>query len=301
MSEKKYLSKHKRESDVSFSLTARDIEIIKALNRYRYMRTGQIKRLLFSDNSTLQSTRRRLKYLFHGKFIGRVMPLMRAGEGSGEVAYHLDKAGAEYLQDEELPVVSSKIGQVRHIFINHALDISEFRLNLEINLKNHPKVALHRFIADFELKNHLQNAIGLKRYRLYDEVYNCRERKKYVVYPDSLIILNGKGKYEGFSKLIFLEIDRATEGLSVIKNKVIGYNLYKQKKIFKKYEKVNDFTVLFQTTSQRRAENIRTELTDLDGTELIWVTDVSKVNKNSILTSPIWIDSERKNKCILKN
>jgi len=300
MSEAKYLSKHKRESDVNFSLTKRDVETLKALNRFRYLRTGQIKRLLFGENRTVQSTRRRLKLLFHNKFIGRVMPLMRVGESSGEVAYFLDKAGMEVLQGEEIEVVSPKIGQVRHQFLEHALDISEFRIHLELNLKENLKVNLKRFTADFELKSHLQKATGKKRYKLFDEVLHRLSKRLYTVYPDALIILSGTGKFENYKKLLFLEIDRGTEGLSVIKDKVIGYHLYQQKKVFQKYGKVSDFTVLIQTSSPRRAENIRTELASITGAELVWVSDVLKVNEASILTKAIWQDHEMNYKSILK-
>ena len=52
ISSTKPLAKFKRSPDrVAFQMTDRDIEILQALNRYRYLRTGQIHELLFGENS----------------------------------------------------------------------------------------------------------------------------------------------------------------------------------------------------------------------------------------------------------
>ncbi|MBI5186178.1 MAG: hypothetical protein HZA01_10705 [Nitrospinae bacterium] len=60
------------------------MEILKAVNRYRYLRSGEIERLIFAENGTTQSAHRRLKYLFHNHYLGRIQPLIRPGKGSAE-------------------------------------------------------------------------------------------------------------------------------------------------------------------------------------------------------------------------
>jgi len=297
------LPKYKRQSGgVPFVITERDIEIMRAVNRYRYLKTSQIKRLLFPENKAIDSARRRLKYLFHNKFLGRVTPFVRIGEGAEETAYFLDKAGIELLQDsgEEIHFLQKQGGQVRHRFLSHALDISEFRLNLELAIQSHPVISLQRFTADFEMKEHTKKAIGKKIYKLYDEAIHPVNKKRYVVYPDALIILRGKGEYEKFQRLYFIEIDRGTETLSRIRDKVIGYSLYLKQKIFTKFGKFSAFKVLFQTNSEKRAENIRNALVNLEGTELIWITDVSRISDDTLLSAPVWEDHEMKEKTILK-
>jgi hypothetical protein len=85
---KKYLKREKRQPEsLSCKLTERDLDILLALNRYRYLRTNQVKRLIFPDNSTLQSTRRRLRCLFHNGYVGVITPFAKAGQGSSESAY----------------------------------------------------------------------------------------------------------------------------------------------------------------------------------------------------------------------
>ena len=297
-----YLSKHTRKKDgLNFVLTDRDIEILRAVNRCRYLRTSQIKRIVFPQNTTLQSTRRRLKYLFHNKFLGRITPFIQIGQGEGETAYYLDKAGGELLKEygDELYSYSQQ-NQVRTQFLNHALDLSEFRINMETALKSHPIIELYRFTCDFELKEYTLKAMGRKIYKLYDEVIHPINRQRHVVYPDALIILKGKGEYDEFQKVYFLEIDRGTESLSVIRDKVIGYNIYHKQKIFNKFGAGDVFTVLLQTSSEKRAENIRKYLVDQEGAELVWVTNVQQVDENSIISSPIWQDYQFEQKAMIK-
>jgi hypothetical protein len=299
---KPYLPKHSRaENEVAFVLTDRDLEILRVVNRYRYARTGQIKRLVFPDNTTEQSTRRRLKYLFHNGYLGRVMPFVRIGEGSSETAYYLDKAGRGVLEQAGAEITPYPTGgQVKHQFLDHALDISEFRVHLELALADHSAVEIKRFTADFEIKGHTANAIGKKKYKLYDEVTHPMTREPYIVYPDALIVLQGKGKLESYQRLYFVEIDRGTEALNVIKDKVIGYSLYLKQNVFAKFGKFKTFVVLLQTNSAKRAENIRHHLTGVDGSDLVWVTDGQKVKQDTIAAAPIWQDHELKTRAILK-
>lgn len=302
LDKKKHLSKHKREpSGIKFVLTDRDIEILKAVNRCRYLKTSQIKKLVFADNKTIQPTRRRLKYLYHNKFLDRVVPFVQIGKGEAETAYFLDKEGTELLKDSEEEIyVYSKTGQVKHHFLSHALGISEFRINLEIALKNHTVIDLKRFTADFEIKAHTKEAVGKKIYKLFDEVTHPINKGRYIVYPDALIVFQGKGKYSEYQKLFFLEIDRGTEGLSRIQNKIVGYHIYFQQKIFTKFGKFKDFTILLQTNSTKRAQNIRKSLTDLNGTQFLWITTHNKANEKTILHNPIWQDHELNMRSLLK-
>ena len=287
------LPKYKQQGDVPFILTARDIEILQAINRYRYLRTGQIQRLIFPDCTTVQSPRRRLKYLFHNQYLGRMTPYVQIGHGSSEVAYYLDKNGRRYLEEiGETLTTYAKGGQVRPQFLHHALDLSEFRVHLELALQSHSIVELKRFVADFELKGKTKDAVGKKRYRLYDEVEHPVHRQSYVVYPDALIILQGKDDYAHFQKLYFLEIDRGTESHTVLRNKIIGYNLYRNLKIFQKFGKFDRFQVLIQTSSPKRMENLQKAFTDLEGADLVWLTDHTQVTAESILSKPVWQDAK---------
>lgn len=285
----KYLPRDTRVKNVSFALTERDIAILKAVNRCRYLRTGQIKRLVFPENRSIQSTRRRLKYLYHSGYLGRVMPFVQIGSGGEETAYFLDQPGQELLHDLGESVLSyQKSGQVRRTFLHHALDLSEFRVCLELALGTQDRVELHRFTADFELKTHMDRTAGKHRYKLYQEITHPTTRRSYVVYPDALIILKGVGKYERFGVLYFLEIDRATESLGVIRDKFRGYLLYLRHGMFKKYGEFTSFKVLLQTTSQKRIDNIAADLHEYPNSDMVLLAHHEHVNEDSVLFDAIW-------------
>jgi hypothetical protein len=303
---RKPLTRYRRKAEVPFLLTERDLAVLQAVDRCRYLRTGQIHRLVFPDCRSNQSARRRLKYLYHNGYLGRVTPFLQAGQGSAEMAYFLDRTGADCLREAGLPVRSpptrdrSARNGVRRAYPAHTLDIAEFRVQLECALRDHPILELHRFVADFELTEPTRDAIGNRRYRLHAEVCHPVSKQSYQVYPDALLILRGRGDYRAFQRLVFLEIDRGTAPLHVIREKVIGYNLYRQHGIHRKFGRFDRFRVLLQTSSPKRAGNIRSALTDQDGADLVWVTDVAHVTPETVLEGEVWLDAERRLRSVLK-
>lgn len=290
------------------TLTERDLEVLRAVNRYRYLRTAQVKRLVFPENNDLQVTRRRLRTLLYKGCLGRVMPFIEPGQDSATVAYYLDKAGREFLTErgEEI-VYSGAWAHVRPRFLEHVLDISEFRVSLELALKEHPMVEIRRFVADFELKSQRPKTgdgnVGHRnryRYKLYDEVAHTGDGEKFVVYPDAMVILRGKGEAAKYQRLLFIEIDRGTESPTVLQRKVVGYGLYRKQETFRKFGAFQTFRVLVQTCSEKRMMNLRRQLVGVDGEDLVWVTDVGKVNESSLLDVPIWMDDKRTMKTLVR-
>lgn len=307
---RKILSRHRRAANIPFLMTERDLRLLEAVDRYRYLRTGQIHRLIFPECRSVQSARRRLKYLFHNRFLGRITPYIRPGEGSGETAYFLDRAGAELLRLQGIePVTPPSTTQVGHAFLSHALDLSEFRVHLERALTRRPDITLKRFTSDFELKAVTKKAVRgkqnrLSAYKLYDEFTPpgagpAAEKKRFFIYPDALIILEKQVAAKVFRQLLFLEIDRGTEPLTEIRKKVTGYHFYSALNIFRKFGEVDRFLVLFQTSSRRRAANVRDTLIGHKGAGLIWVTDVSRVTETTVLTEPIWQDENGNMRTVL--
>ncbi len=288
-----------------FRLTDRDIEIIHAVNRYRYLRTGQIQRLLFPENGSIQSCRRRLRNLsdLGHRYLAKIEPYVQIGKGSAETAYYLDKQGEALLKEFGNPLISytrRSSGQVKHHFLDHALDLSEFRLVLERALLHHSTITLHRFTADFEIKEHTQTALGKKSYKLYHELIHPHHPQPFIVYPDALIILAGKDEHHSKQRLYFLEIDRGTEGMKVIRNKVIGYALYSDQRVFAKFGKFARFRVLIQTHSEKRTENMRKALIGTQGESLVWITSVPRVTEETLLHASIWEDTQGQSHPILK-
>jgi len=287
---------------VSFKLVSRDLDILRSLARYRYLRTSQIKRLHFTENKSIQSARRRLKYLYHHGFVGRIESLIQTGHGIAETAYFLDRKGQDILADElDLSALPKKQDQVKPQYLNHALDVSEFQLVLEQSLTLHRSADLHRFVADHELKSQAKKAVGRNRYKLFDQVQHPYDKKTYTVYPDALVILKGIGALAAYKRLYFVEIDRGTEGLRIIRDKIIGYRLYHELGVFKKFGKFSDFRVLIQTTSEKRLHNMHDTITDLMGADRVWITDRAKVTSETLLDMPIWLNNQREPKSLMKS
>jgi hypothetical protein len=288
-----YASRRKRlDTPPRFQITERDIEVLRALNRCRYLRTGQVHRVAFSDNTTLQSTRRRLRLLFHNGYIGRVAPFVRAGETPAEEAFFLDKGGIEFLNAQDEDIIGGKRGaQVRPEFLHHALAVSEFRLNAEDALKSHALVELHTLVCDFAVRPHMDSAKGRERHVLYKKLTDPRAATAYEFYPDLLVLMQGRGRFAERQQLLFVEVDCATMSLQRLRQKVIAYHLYREAGLFTAHgAKLTGFTVLIQTTTPRRAENLRAELQGTLGAELVWTTDEGRVSAPTVFSAPVWKD-----------
>ena len=287
---------------VQFQITERDVQILESLKRYRYLKTSQIARLVFPENKTVQSTRRRLKFLFHAALIGRLQPFIQVGKSSGETAYYLEKKAWDFIDDDGSTPRYGKVKNVKPQFLEHALAISEFRLNLELSCNNNDIVELHRFVADFELKENFENLAGKHRYRLFDEVNDPISKQTHIVYPDAMFILKGIGKeYEQFQRLFFVEIDRGTEGLRVIQDKLTGYHLYKREGIFKKYGQFDDFRVLFQVPSEGRKGNVVSLTAKLKNELSVWTAIEKELSNADVLETLVWKDQDSCAMSVLHN
>lgn len=288
----------------SFTLTERDREILRAVARYRYLRTGQVCRLLFAPTSSMQMARRRLRLLASDscRYLRRVECLVRTEGMPQESAYYLAPAGISYLTDlgDTPPEYAlERQGRVRHRFLEHALALSEFRLLLELALRRLPFLTLRRFVPDFEVKEHLKATGGKERFKLYYAFPSGPPRRR-VVYPDAMIVLAVGDDKEGQQRLFFVEIDRGTESHGVICDKVFAYERYLEAGIFRKFGAFPRFRVLLQTHSPRRARLLRETLASVRGGELVWIAAEPDLTPETILTGAVWTDAKDQPRSIVR-
>ena len=288
----KPLAKYAREPKrVSFQMTDRDLEILRALNRYRYMRTGQVHQLLFSENGTMQSARRRLRNLYHHRYIARAQPYVQVGKPAPEIAYFLDRKGREVLRSEgEIVRYWRKGTEVKYQFLEHAIAVSEFRLKLEKAVAAHDHLTLDRFIPDFQMRDEAERFVGKRRYLLYREAIHPALRKSFVIHPDALINLSAERDGKAGSRMLCLEVDRGTQGLEKIRDKLTGYHLAREQGLFRQFGDFHDFVVLFQAPGPKRAQSIFEALSDHVAASMARVTSADDVSSESLLTEPIWKD-----------
>lgn len=288
---------------MAFRLTDRDMAIIRAVNRYRYLRSGQINRLFFPGNISKQSCQKRLKYLFHNGYLDRIFPYVQLGtenkEASSDVAYRLDKKGVEYLSSIDDDVIyPTRKRRVRHEFLQHSLDLSEFRVCLELALAALSGYQLRLFVPDFLQKEGATGLTGFKRYRLYDEIRDPATGEMVVFYPDAMVVLEAIGSEA--RRLYFVEIDRGTEGLQTIRRKIRAYQLYARNKLFAKFGPFQNFAVLFQTSSERRAANMVKLIAEMDYGLQVLITHAAIVTEETVLTDPIWQQREGNSLSLIK-
>lgn len=276
-----------------FVLTARDTEILRAVARYRYLRTGQIHRLLFAPAGA-QMARRRLRHLASDscRYLGKAEFVLQTEGAPYEIAYFLAPPGIRYLAElgESPPEYAlERQGRVRHRFLEHALALSEFRLKLELALRALPALSLRRFVADFEVKEHMKAAAGKERFKLY-YAFPSGPARRAVVYPDAMAIIAAGEEADAEQRLFFLEIDQGTESHAVIREKVFAYHLYREAGVFRKFGDFNRFRVLFQTHSEKRLRLLRETLAEVKGGELVWLAAAPAINEETILTGAVWTD-----------
>lgn len=303
LADKRQLSRYKREPQKipSFVITERDVNIMRALGQYRYLSVSQIRRLFFTESVNAQAANGRLRRLYHSGLIHKVAPYQRLGEPASEFVYFLDKKGAQYLDDIGFPTATwRKAKEVKRQFLQHALDLSDFRINLELGLKQQELVTLDTFIPDFQMRRGAHQYTSSHRYELYTELVSPINRRSYVIYPDALILLTAERNGQTYDRLYFLEIDRGTHGLEKLREKIHGYYLYHAKGLHKPLLHTgDDFVVLFQTSSAKRASNLRDTLTGYVGSDRVWVTNYDRVDENSLLFDPIWLTIDGEAKTIL--
>lgn len=239
----------------------------------------------------MQSARRRLRNLYHHRFIARAQPYVQVGKPAPEIAYYLDRKGRCVLRDEGMVVnYWRKGGEVKYQFLEHAVAVSEFRLCLEKAVAAQEHLTLDRFIPDFQMRDQAERYVGKKRYLLYREAEHPALRKSFVIHPDALIILSAKRGGKAASRLIFLEVDRGTQGLERIRDKLTGYHLAREQGLFRQFGDFSDFLVLFQAPGDKRAASIFEALSDHIAAPIARVTPVQDVSAESVLIEPIWKD-----------
>lgn len=132
-----------RRADVpNFSLTDRDIEILKIVARHRFIRSREIIALLRAmfPGTSEQQVLRRLSLLFHSQYLSRPRAQQeryRAGGGSDPMLYALGNAGSDLLADKfgfrrSAVDWTAKARTAKRGEIEHALEVTEFMVALEL-------------------------------------------------------------------------------------------------------------------------------------------------------------------------
>ena len=149
------LPRFKRSPDIPpLRLTTRDGEILKCLQRHRFLRSDHIVLLCAGSR---QQILRRLQRLYHHGYLERPhSQIDYYHSGSRRIAYGLGNKGAAWVK-RELPLEFHQLdwkqkSNVGRLFLEHALLVSDIMVAVEVACRNHADIRLLS-PADFPVTN----------------------------------------------------------------------------------------------------------------------------------------------------
>ena len=289
------LPRFKRASAVAaIRLTERDHEIIRLVQRFRFVRSSHICSLI---PGSPQQLLRRLKLLYHHGLLERPrsqIDYYHKG-GSRHMVYGLGSKGAAFLRRDLNPI----FGQVRwgeknraagRVFLEHALLVSDVMVAIELACC---RTGI-RLLTDRELAV-VDKTTGERRpFRWQVKISN---RLKLGVIPDYVFALDFKDRRgAGNRAFFFLEADRATmpvkrKNLSQTSfyRKLRAYEATWSQAIHQRQFGFHRFRVLTITTSAERVKSLVSACSKLErGQGLFLFADRTVLEKPGDMFLAVW-------------
>jgi hypothetical protein len=274
-------------------LTARDIELLNDVYKYRYLTFTQLARLHFPSRVIAY---RRLQKLVDKKYLKTFH-----APNIPERIFFLGSEGAEVVAStmnvtvEDLQWYRYMKAPKDYHFLQHFLAINDFRILITQSCKNSP-IELLGFIPEYFGEKTIEGSV--KKY-IRDKVCDIANHSlEYSHTPDAVFSLR-KGSN---AVLFFLEIDRGIEKVGdaekgILKSIVFYLNYlidgkYQRYEADFKHAPLKTFRALIVTTSQVRLQHLREAVAKLPfnpphAKRYLWGTVEKKVTQETLFT-PIW-------------
>lgn len=234
--ERRRISRQRLE-EISASLSDRDRAVISSIQRFRYLMSGQVQRLHFTDAATpaaaLRAASRCLKRL---RELGVIDHLSRriggVRAGSGSLVWYITHAGERliYLQNHTL-TPTKRFFEPSPYFLAHTLAVADVAVTLTELCREGRSLSLTSLQTEPEC------------WRTYSEFGSITALK-----PD-LYASTMSGQYED---RWFIEVDLATESPSKIVAKCEKYHKYYRTGLEQKEAEVFPLTVWIVPTADRK-------------------------------------------------
>ena len=281
------LPRFKRAAAVApMEITKRDREIIRQVNRHRFLRSPQIVALV---GGSPQQTLRRLQLLYHHGYLERPraqIEYFRSG-GSHHMAYGLGNKGAALLEREGSATPNLRTGELSRsahsTYLEHALMVSEVMVAIELACRQSGQVRL-LWGDDIPLSGEIEHPPRPFRWKIA-----LKSGKKRGVIPDRVFALEyGAGERAFF----FLEADRGTAPVlrsdlsqNSMYRKFLAYEATWLQSVHKTQFGFHRFRVLTVTKSAKRIESLVETCDRLEqGHGLFLFTDIDRFKAANPLT-----------------
>jgi hypothetical protein len=270
-------------------LQERDIALLEDLWRYRCLTTSQLELLRGSDAdpalrfvSRLTLTRR-LKLLFHGKYVRRLARPSIAG--MQEPVYLLDSEGAKTLSLRHGEVSARASSQLPKLAaLEHILAINQFRVSLSAAAVLARDTKSGCELMEWQAGNAARFSVTLAT----DP--NKPIPRKVALIPDGQFAI----KTGDLKLFYFLEVDLGSEVSRILTEKCRAYYAFWQSGGFGEQYSVAanvGFRVLFIAPTAKRAATILGAVQKLEvGRNMFWVALQEEITPNTV-TRPIWRDA----------
>lgn len=233
-----------------FTVTRSDLNTLLALSlkRYRFLTCRHLSMLYYFSEGACQE---RMLKLCQAGFVTRLFILATDSE-RWEVVYTLARRGAQELARLTgiNPVGLASARKPSSLFLKHSLRISDFVCSLEAALKD-STARLVFWKSDCQLKTTRDRALRVP------DPFKLGE--KIPVIPDGLFSLEIGKRLEHF----FLEADRGTMSLFVIKKKMLGYIQLYRRGLHRSFFGVPHFRVLMVTSTSYCRDRLREALREI--------------------------------------
>ncbi len=271
-------------------LTKRDREIIRLIDRHRFLRSHQIIALL---GGSPQHLSRRLKLLYHHGYLERPRAQLQYYDrgGSKSIAYGLGSKGGALLKRElGITVHPDSWGEKNHeigrVFFEHALLVSDVMVAIELACRKREGI---RLLYEDELALPSERQPFQWRVKVRDHGVTLG------VVPDRVFALE-YADHSGETHLVyfFLEADRGTmpvvrSGLTQTSfyRKLLAYEATWTQKVHQRKLGIHRFRVLTVTTVTARVTSLLEACSRLKrGHGLFLFADRTVLEKDPF--SPVW-------------
>lgn len=283
-----------RQTPPAFQLTERDIELVRLVADYRFLRSSHLTELCQAPHKKICD---RLTALFHAGYLDRPRSQFdhyREGGGSSPIAYALGTEGARLLRERGLDAAdvdwTRKNEEVGRQYLLHTLMIADVRSALHRSIRHHPGFKLLEARELLELAPEETQ----KRSRPWCwkvTVQHGSQTFETGVAPDYVFAIQyPDGRYRAY----VVECDRGTMPVersdieqTSIKRKLLAYDATKRSGLHQRLFGWKTFRTLFITTNVERVEHMRGSIeanVREDGRGLFVLADRGIIACNDVLT-----------------